>query len=195
VQPTHYGPPAAVGALQSDATAPTIRKDLFISKINMKQASDHDLDRTDLRLLDALQKDGALSAAELAERVGLAVTTCWRRIKRLEDTGVIRSRVALLDRERVGLGVTVFAHVKLVAHGRDNLGRFAEAIRRFPEVLECYTTTGDWDFLLRIVARDIKGYEAFFLDHLSKAPGVQSVSSSIAMTVFKETTQLPLAVR
>ncbi len=161
----------------------------------MKQPSEADLDRTDLRLLDALQKDGALSAAELAERVGLAVTTCWRRIRRLEETGVIRHRVALLDRERVGLGVTVFAHVKLVAHGRDNLGKFAEAVRRFPEVLECYTTTGDWDFLLRIVARDIKGYEAFFPDHLSKAPGVQSVSSSIAMTVFKETTQLPLGLR
>ncbi len=158
----------------------------------MKRPSQVELDRTDLRILDALQRDSGLSAAELAERVGLAVTTCWRRVKRLEESGVIRGRVALLDRERLGLGVTVFAHVKLAAHGRDNLARFAEAVRRFPEVLECYTTTGDWDFLLRIVARDIKGYEAFFLDHLSKTPGVQSVSSSIAMTTFKETTQLPL---
>jgi len=160
----------------------------------MKQTTHVELDRTDLRLLDALQRDGAQSAAQLAERVGLAVTTCWRRVKRLEDAGVIRGRVALLDREQVGLGVTVFAHVKLSAHGRDNLARFDQAIRRFPEVLECYTLMGDWDFLLRIVARDIKGYEAFFLDHLSKIPGVQSVSSSIAMTVVKETTQLPLAL-
>jgi Lrp/AsnC family transcriptional regulator len=184
-----------VNALHIAAAPPRIRKDLFTKRAEMKQTSETPLDRTDLRLLDALQKDGALSTAELAERVGLAVTTCWRRIRRLEESGVIRQRVALLDRERVGLGVTVFAHVKLVTHGRDNLGRFAEAIRRFPEVLECCTTTGDWDFLLRIVARDIKGYEAFFLDHLSKAPGVQSVSSSIAMTVFKETTQLPLNLR
>jgi Lrp/AsnC family transcriptional regulator len=182
-------------ALQCDASTPRIVDDLSTFRPEMKQTSDVDLDRTDLRLLDALQKDGALSTAELAERVGLAVTTCWRRIRRLEESGVIRSRVALLDRERIGLGVTVFAHVKLVAHGRDNLAKFAEAVRRFPEVLECYTTTGDWDFLLRIVARDIKGYEAFFLDHLSKAPGVQSVSSSIAMTTFKETTQLPLTPR
>ncbi|MCZ8132341.1 MAG: Lrp/AsnC family transcriptional regulator [Steroidobacteraceae bacterium] len=161
----------------------------------MKQSVRTELDRTDLRILDALQRDGALSAAELAERVGLAVTTCWRRVRRLEDTGVIRGRVALLDREQVGLGVTVFAHVKLSAHGRDNLARFDQAIRKHPEVLECYTLMGDWDFLLRIVARDIKGYEAFFLDHLSKIAGVQSVSSSIAMTVVKETTQLPLNLR
>jgi Lrp/AsnC family transcriptional regulator len=161
----------------------------------MKRSSPIELDRTDLRILDALQRDGALSAAELADRVGLAVTTCWRRVKRLEDARVIRGRVALLDREQVGLGVTVFAHVKLTAHGRDNLGRFEQGIRRHPEVLECYTLMGDWDFLLRIVARDIKAYEAFFLDHLSKIPGVQSVSSSIAMTVVKETTQLPLDLR
>lgn len=161
----------------------------------MKRSSTPELDRTDLRILDALQRDGALSAAELAERVGLAATTCWRRVRQLEESGVIRARVALLDRERVGLGVTVFAHVKLSAHGRDNLGRFDQAIRRHPEVLECYTLMGDWDFLLRIVARDIKAYEAFFLDHLSKIAGVQSVSSSIAMTVVKETTQLPLNLR
>lgn len=161
----------------------------------MKRTSRPELDRTDLRILDALQRDGALSAAELAERVGLAVTTCWRRVKRLEDAHVIRGRVALLDREKVGLGVTLFAHVKLSAHGRDNLGRFEHAVRKHPEVLECYTLMGDWDFLLRIVARDIKAYEAFFLDHLSKIPGVQSVSSSIAMTVVKETTQLPLDLR
>ena len=108
---------------------------------------------------------------------------------------MIRQRVALLDRAKVGLGVTVFAHVKLVAHGRDNLARFDQAIRRHPGVLECYTLMGDWDFLLRIVARDIKAYEAFFLDQLSKIPGIQSLSSSIAMTVVKETTQLPLALR
>lgn len=161
----------------------------------MKGASEVELDRTDRRILDALQRDGALSAAQLAEKVGVAVTTCWRRVRRLEEAGVIRGRVALLDRERVGLGVTVFAHVKLAAHGRDNLARFAEAVRGHPEVLECCTVTGDWDFLLRIVARDIKAYEAFFLDHLSRISGVQSVSSAIAMTVYKETTLLPLSPR
>jgi len=151
-----------------------------------------ELDRVDRRILDALQGDGALSAAEIASRVGVAATTCWRRIHQLEQTGVIKGRVALLDRAALGLNLMIFAHVKLSTQGRDAIARFDQAIRRHPEVLECYTLMGDWDFLLRIVARDIKEYEAFFLDHLSKIPFVQSVTSSIALTVVKETTALPL---
>jgi len=152
-----------------------------------------ELDRTDVRILDVLQDHGDLSAAEVAERVGMTASTCWRRISRLQEIGVLRRRVALLDREKVGLNVMVFSHVKLAGHGRDALLRFEQAVREHPEILECYTLMGETDFLLRIVCRDIKAYEAFFLDHLSRFPGVQSVNSSIALAVIKETTALPLA--
>jgi len=108
--------------------------------------------------------------------------------------GVIKGRVALLDRAALGLDVTIFAHVKLSSQGRDSIAAFAEAIRERPEVLDCYTTMGEWDFMLRVVTRDIKAYEAFYLDHLSKLPNVQSINSSVTVTVIKETTILPIAL-
>ncbi len=151
-----------------------------------------ELDRTDLRILELLQEQGSLSAAEVAERLSLTASTVWRRVSRLEELGVIRKRVALLDREKLNLPVLVFSHVKLAGHGRDALLRFEQAVREHAQILECYTLMGETDFLLRIVCRDIKAYEAFFLDHLSRFPGVQSVNSSIALAVIKETTALPL---
>ena len=151
-----------------------------------------DLDRGDLRILDLIQKHGDLSAAELAERLGMTASTCWRRMTRLTELGVIQRRVALLDREKLGINVLVFSHVKLSGHGRDALLKFEQAVREHPEILECYTLMGETDFLLRIACRDIKAYEAFFLDHLSRFPGVQSVHSFIALSVIKETTALPL---
>jgi Lrp/AsnC family transcriptional regulator len=152
------------------------------------------LDRVDRRILDLLQREGALSVAEVAARTGLSTTTCWRRIQNLEHSGVIKGRVALLDRAALGLDVTIFAHVKLSTQGRDAIAAFAEAIRERPEVLDCYTTMGEWDFMLRIVTRDIKAYEAFYLDHLSKLPNVQSINSSVTVTVIKETTVLPIVL-
>lgn len=152
-----------------------------------------ELDRGDLRILDVLQGRGDLSSAEVAEKLDMTASTCWRRMTRLQELGVIRHRVALLDREKVGLNVLVFSHVKLSGHGRDALLKFEQAVRQHPEILECYTLMGETDFLLRIVCRDIKAYEAFFLDHLSRFPGVQSVHSSIALSVIKETTALPLS--
>lgn len=152
-----------------------------------------ELDDIDRRILDALQRDGSLSAADLAGQVGLSTTTCWRRIQQLEQSGVIKGRVAILDRAKLGLDVVVFVQVRLSTQGRDAIAQFDKAIRDRPEVLDCYTLTGEWDFCLRIVTRDMKEYEAFFLDHLSKIPNVQSVNSSIAVTVVKESTVLPLA--
>ena len=152
----------------------------------------HALDRVDRRILDLLQREGALPVAEVAARTGLSTTTCWRRIQQMEHHGVIRGRVALLDRSALGLDVTIFAHVKLSTQGRDAIAAFAEAIRDRPEVLDCYTTMGEWDFMLRIVTRDIKAYEAFYLDHLSKLPNVQSINSSVTVTVIKESTVLPI---
>ena len=152
-----------------------------------------DLDRGDVRILDLIQSHGDLSAAEIAERLGMTASTCWRRMSRLNELGVIRNRVAVLDREKVGLNVLVFSQVKLSGHGRDALLKFEQAVREHPEIQECYTLMGETDFLLRIVCRDIKAYEAFFLDHLSRFPGVQSVHSFIALSVIKETTALPLS--
>jgi Lrp/AsnC family transcriptional regulator len=158
----------------------------------MEEKSRHVLDRVDRRILDLLQREGALSVAEVATRTGLSTTTCWRRIQAMEAQGVILGRVALLNRSALGLDVTIFAHVKLSTQGRDAIAAFAEAIRERPEVLDCYTTMGEWDFMLRIVTKDIKAYEAFYLDHLSKLPNVQSINSSVTVTVIKETTVLPI---
>jgi Lrp/AsnC family transcriptional regulator len=153
-----------------------------------------ELDRTDIRILDALQQDAALSASELAERCSVTTTTAWRRLQRLERAGAIKSRVALLDRKAIGLNVLVFAQVKLATTGRESLARFEQAVQRHPQVLDCYSLLGDKDFLLRIVVPSIEAYEAFFLDHLSRIPGVQAVNSTIALSTIKESTALPLAV-
>ena len=157
----------------------------------MDETTRSDIDRTDRRILDLLQREGALSVAEVATRTGLSTTTCWRRIQQLEQNGIIKGRVALLDRAALGLDVTIFAHVKLTSQTRDAISAFAEAIRGRPEVLDCYTTMGEWDFMLKVVMRDIKAFEAFFLDHLSKLPYVQSINSSVTVTAIKESTVLP----
>jgi len=154
-----------------------------------------ELDRNEMRILNILQRHGDLSAAQVAEKAGMSVSTCWRHIHRLEDLGIIRERVAILDREKVGLNVMVFAQVKLQAQGRDALMKFEQAVKRHPEVLDCYTVMGDQDFLLRIVEKDIKSYEAFFLDQLSRFPHVQSVNSKIVLSTIKESTALPLPTK
>jgi Lrp/AsnC family transcriptional regulator len=165
----------------------------FLSGRQMKKILQIEIDPIDRRILDVIQRDGSLSAADVASQVGLSTTTCWRRIQQLEQSGVIKQRVALLDRSKLGLDVVVFVQVRLSTQGRDAIAQFDQAIRDRPEVLDCYTLTGEWDFCLRIVTRDMKEYEAFFLDHLSKIPNVQSVNSSIAVTVIKESTVLPLS--
>ena len=160
----------------------------------MEKTSRPAIDRLDLRLLDILQRQGALSVADVAAQTRLSTTTCWRRIQQLEQNGVIKARVALLDRNALGLDVTIFAHVKLATTGRDAIAEFEAAIRDRAEVLECYTLTGEWDFLLKIVTKNIKAYEAFYLDYLSRIPCVRSVNSSVAVTVIKESTALPLGI-
>lgn len=154
-----------------------------------------EFDRMDARILDALQKDGSLSAAQLAERCNLTTTTAWRRLQRLEEQGAIKGRVALLDRRKLGLNVVVFVEIKLATTGRDALAAFERAIQKYPEVMDCYTIMGANDFHLRIVVPSIEAYEAFFLDHLSRIPGVQAVHSTIALSVIKESTVLPIATK
>ena len=151
-----------------------------------------ELDAYDRRILEVLQADASLSSAQVAERVGLSQSPCWRRIQRLKEEGVIRGQVTLLDRKKVGLNTQIFAEVKLNAHGRSTFAEFTEAIRGFPEVLECYVLMGSVDFLLRIVTPDIEAYERFFFEKLSNVPGIQEVNSIVALSEIKSTTSLPL---
>ena len=150
------------------------------------------LDAYEKRILRLLQEDASLSNADIAEKVGLSASPCWRRIDRLEREGFIKRRVALLDRRKVGLNAQIFAQVKLNTHGRANLDEFAAAIRDLPEVLECYVMMGSVDFLLRIVAPDIEAYEKLFFNRLSQLPGVQEMNSTVALSEIKATTALPL---
>ena len=153
------------------------------------------LDDIDLRILDALQKDASLSTADLADVVGMSQSPCWRRLTRLKEAGYIKEQITRLDAEKLGFNTLVFAHVKLSAHGRANLTEFADAIRRFPEVVECYAIMGAFDFLLRIVARDIKAYEQFVFGRLSTLPTVQEINSTVALSEVKSTTALPIRAR
>jgi Lrp/AsnC family transcriptional regulator len=141
-----------------------------------------------------MQEDCSLSTAELAERVGLSQSPCWRRVQRLRADGVIRAEVALLDRGKLGLKTQIFAQVKLSAQGRQHLDEFAEAIRRFPEVLECWVLMGPVDFLLRVVAPDVESYERFFFEKLSRVPGIQEITSTVALSEIKATTALPIGL-
>ena len=151
-----------------------------------------ELDHFERKILRELQRDASQTTAEIADKVGLTPSPCWRRIDRLEKEGLIRKRVALLDRRKVGLNAQVFAQVKLNAHGRANLDEFSAAIGGFPEVLEAFVLLGTMDFMLRIVAKDIEAYERFFFERLSKLPGVQEINSTVALSEMKRTTALPV---
>jgi Lrp/AsnC family transcriptional regulator len=151
-----------------------------------------ELDAFDRKILALLQQNADQSTAEISEAVGLSPSPCWRRIQRLREEGYIKAQVALVDRRKIGLNTQVFAQVKLNAHGRSHLEEFSDAIRGFPEVLDCYVTMGPTDFLLRIVAADIDAYERFFFDKLSRVPGVQEINSIVALSEIKSTTELPL---
>ncbi|MGB3378489.1 MAG: Lrp/AsnC family transcriptional regulator [Allopontixanthobacter sediminis] len=150
------------------------------------------LDTFEIKILRELQRDATQTTAQIAERVGLSVSPCWRRIDRLQREGYIRKQVAILDRRKVGLNAHVFAQVKLNAHGRANLDEFSAAIQDFPEVLDAYVLMGTTDFMLRVVTQDIDAYERFFFDQLSKLPGVQEINSTVTLSEIKSTTELPL---
>ncbi len=151
-----------------------------------------DLDHTDRRILELLQQEPGINAAELGEKIGLSQSAVWRRMQTLREHGVIVDQPVKIDREKVGLNTMVFAHVKLTSHGRSNLAEFSEAVQEFPEVLDCYVMLGNVDFLLRIVTEDIKAYEQFFFEKLSQLPGIQEVNSSIVLSDIKHTNVLPI---
>ncbi|MEZ5707976.1 MAG: Lrp/AsnC family transcriptional regulator [Blastomonas sp.] len=151
------------------------------------------LDRYEIAILRILQDNADISTVELAERVGLSQSPCWRRVAGLEEAGVIRKRVALVDRHKVGLSAQVFAQVKLSAHGRAHLADFEAAIADIPEIIECHVLMGTVDFLLRVVTPNVEAYEKLFFDKLSRLPGVQEINSAIALSEIKSTTALPIA--
>ena len=150
------------------------------------------IDRLDLQILDALQKDATLSTAEIASQVGLSQSPCCRRISLLESSGVIKRRVALLAREKLGLEVLVFVHVKLTSNGWQSLPKFKQRVVSFPEVIQCFVLMGDIDFILLVATRTIDDYNTFVQKKLAQVPGVQSIDSRIVLEETKNTTELPL---
>lgn len=150
------------------------------------------LDAIDRKLLELLQQDGELQVAELAAQVGLSTTPCWRRIQRLKEQGVITRQVALVDRLKVNVGVTVFVSVRTNMHSQDWFDRFRATVEAIPEVVEFYRMSGDVDYLLRVVVPDIAAYDQVY-KRLTAGTQLFDVSSSFAMEELKFTTALPLS--
>ena len=150
------------------------------------------LDKFDRKILLALQNQGDIPAAQLAEQIGLSTNACWRRIKKLEEAKIIRKQVALLDEARLGLNVTVFVAIKTTEHNDVWLEKFAGGIKAIPEVVEFYRMSGDTDYLLKIIVRDIDDYDRVYKKIIAVAP-LHDVSSSFAMERIKSSTELPLA--
>jgi Lrp/AsnC family transcriptional regulator len=151
-----------------------------------------DLNNKDIAILRLLQQDASLTSTAIAEQLNLSQSPCWRRINHIEQMGLIQRRVAVLDRDKLGMDVVVFATVRLSTHGREQLEHFENEMRRFPEVLECYTMTGAWDYMLKIVTCDVRHYEKFTREHLLTMPLIRELHSHIAVTEIKNTTELPL---
>jgi Lrp/AsnC family transcriptional regulator len=150
-----------------------------------------EMDRIDRQILNILQADANTSIQETGERVGLSSNACWRRIKRLEEAGIIRKRVALVDPRRVGRGVTVFVTVRTSNHTEEWLQKFASGVAALPEVMEFYRISGDVDYLLKVLVGDIAEYDRFYKKLIRIAP-LFDVSSNFAMEQVKYTTEVPL---
>jgi Lrp/AsnC family transcriptional regulator len=151
------------------------------------------LDSFDIKILRELQQNAEVSMQDLGNKVGLSHTPCWRRVKRLEKDGVIRKRVTLLDANALHLAVNVFVHVTLKNHRENGLTLFEEAVQDISEIVECYTVSGDRDFLLRVVVADVSAYEHLLKHILINLPGVDNLSSTFALRQVKYTTEYPLA--
>lgn len=153
-----------------------------------------DLDQIDKKILDLIQNDASLSVADIADKVGLSSSPCWRRIKRMEEQGVILRRVTVLDRKALGLNFEVIASVKLDLPSRDNLEKFEAALEAWPEVIECMTVTGAVDYVIRVLTIDMHAYDDFLRDKLLSLGLVSDVQSRIIVRVSKRTTSVPLSL-
>jgi len=152
------------------------------------------LDAIDAKILDLIQYDASLSVAEIADRVGLSSSPCWRRIKRLEDVGVIQRRVTILDREALGLNFEVYATVKLSLPTKENLEAFENAVNRWPEVTHCATVTGGEDYVLRIITRDMHAFDDFLREKVLSLGLVSNIESRIVIRSVKNATAVPLGL-
>lgn len=150
------------------------------------------LDKFDREILRVLQKDATVSMAELSNRVGLSHTPCWRRVKRMEADGIIRNKVTLLDNKKLNLGVSVFIYVTLKNHDGESLNQFEAAVQEIDEIIECHTTSGEKDYLLKIIVESIEEYEHLLKSKLTYLPLVDHLSSTFALKQVKNTTELPI---
>lgn len=150
------------------------------------------LSENERQILTVLQTDGRITNQALAEQVGLSAAPCWRRVKGLEDSGVIRGYAALVDPRRTGLDIVAYAHIHLQSHGEDNITRFEDAVRKTPQIMECYAVTGEADFLIKVMVPDIAAYDRFLHDFVFRLDGVGQVQSNLALREIKYTTALPL---
>lgn len=153
---------------------------------------DHKIDEIDRRILQALQLDGRISNQDLADRVGLSASPCARRVRLLEQAGIITGYVAVVDQDRLGLPVSVFASIKLERQREEELDRFAAAVMRWPEVADCHLMTGPRDYLLRIIVSDLAAYERFLKDKLTRLDNVASIESSFALGQVKRSHAVPV---
>ena len=151
-----------------------------------------ELSGQDVQILKLLQRDATTSTAAIAETLNISQSPCWRRVNRLEQEGLVKGRVALLDRAALGMEVVVFATINLTSTGRQNLIAFEQEVVKYPEVMECYTMTGIWDYMLKIVTRDIRHYENFVRNTLTDSPSIRELHSHMAVTEIKNITELPL---
>ena len=149
------------------------------------------MDAIDRKIIAVVQEDASLSVAEIGQRVGLSSTPCWKRLQRLEADGVITKRVALIEPEKIGLGVTVFVSIETGDHSQDWLKKFADVVKAMPEVMEFYRMAGDVDYMLRVVVADIAGYDVFYKKLIAMIP-LKNVTSRFAMERIKSTTALPI---
>ncbi|ATH79535.1 transcriptional regulator [Vreelandella venusta] len=149
------------------------------------------MDRFDLKILEQLQRDDSLSIAQLAEGVGLSVTPCWRRIQRLEKDGVIEKRIAVLNPEKLDLGLTVFVMIKTDKHNQAWLSEFQETVKAFPEIIEVNRLAGEYDYLLKVITRNNQSYDAFYKRLIARIE-LSNVTSCFSMEQVKKTTELPL---
>jgi len=148
--------------------------------------------RFDLRILEQMQKDCSMSTTDLAEKVGLSQSPCWRRLQRLKDEGYIKKQVAILDRTKFGSSLHIFAYLKMATLTESERAEFLRNIQLIPEILECHTVFGEMDIVMKVIAQSLEWYQKFIFETIFKLPGVQDIQSTVTLVELKSTTEIPL---